>query len=128
MYDFPFEKIRMKGDVLTLFSGGGSVEDISSFHLSYYEQELHFLSLRIGFLKSGGPPYFRHFRIIFIYKNNMGWRGEPRYTKCDTDHTYSAAKLAGLEDMAEFLQRQAKSGANHTGAFNSARNPRSLWL
>ena len=64
----------------------------------------------------------------FSYEFLMGWRGEPRYTKCDTDHTYSAAKLAGLEDMAEFLQRQAKSGANHTGAFNSARNPRSLWL
>jgi hypothetical protein len=39
----------MKGNVFALFSGGGSIEDISGFILSYYEQELHFLSLRIEF-------------------------------------------------------------------------------
>ena len=46
----------MKGDVLTLFSSGGSVEDISSIILSYYEKALHFLSLRIDFLKSKMTP------------------------------------------------------------------------
>ena len=60
----------MKCDILILFLGGVSKEDISSFYLSYCEQELHFLSLRIGFLKSGRPPYFRHFRIIFTVKND----------------------------------------------------------
>ena len=51
-----FTKIRMKGDVFAIFSDELSVEDISSIILSYHEQELHFLSLRIDFLKSKMTP------------------------------------------------------------------------
>ena len=81
MYGMHFVKICMKGDVFALFSGGGSVEDISSFYLSYYEQDLQFLSLRIGFLKSGGPAYFRHFGIIFTFKNEANMSGPPDFKK-----------------------------------------------
>jgi len=48
-------KYHMKGNVFDPFSGGRSVEDISSFILSYYGQELHFLSLRIEFSSQNDP-------------------------------------------------------------------------
>ena len=46
------DKISHERRCFRPFSGGGSVEDISSIILSYYEQEFHFLSLRIDFLKT----------------------------------------------------------------------------
>ena len=45
-------KYRKKGDVFALFLSGVSIENISSFRLSFCEQDLHFVSLRIKFLKS----------------------------------------------------------------------------
>ena len=63
----------MKGDVLALFSGGGSVEDISSIILSYYEQEFLFLSLRIDFLKSKMTPKMTYFLVIFKVKIGPFW-------------------------------------------------------
>ena len=56
-----FLKIRMKGYVFAPFSGGGSVEDISSIILSYYVQEFHFLSLRIDFLNAKMTPKMTKF-------------------------------------------------------------------
>ena len=58
----------MKGDVLAIFSDELSVEDISSNRLSYHEQELHFLSPRIDFLKSKMIPKNDQFLIIFKVK------------------------------------------------------------
>ena len=63
----------MKGDVFVPFSGGGSLEDISSIILSYYEQELHFLSVRNDFLKSKMTPKMTYFLVIFKVKIGPFW-------------------------------------------------------
>ena len=63
----------MKGEVFALFSGGGSIEETLSYLLSYYEQEMHFLSLRIGFLKSEKPPKKGPKWYIFDVKNIPFW-------------------------------------------------------
>ena len=63
----------MIGDVFAIFSGGGSVEDISSIILSYHEQELHFLSLRIDFLKSKMTPKMTYILVNFKVKISPFW-------------------------------------------------------
>ena len=60
--------MRVKGDVFSPFSGGGSVEETLSYLLSYYEQELLFLSLRIDLLKSKMTPKMTYFLVIFKVK------------------------------------------------------------
>ena len=68
-----FVKICLKGDVIAIFSGGKLIEDISSFILSYYELKLHFLSLRIDFLKSKMTPKNDQFLVIFKVKIGRFW-------------------------------------------------------
>ena len=63
----------MIGDVFAIFSDELSVEDISSIILSYHEQELHFLSLRIDFLKSKMTPKMTYFLVIFKVKIGLFW-------------------------------------------------------
>ena len=63
----------MKSDVFAIFSDELSVEDISSIILSYHEQELHFLSLRIDFLKSKMTPKMTYFLVIFKVKIGPFW-------------------------------------------------------
>ena len=70
----------MKGDGFALFSGGGSVEDIFSIILSYYEQEL-FLITENWFFEILWTPYFRHFDIIKMMPKCRKYWGPPDFKK-----------------------------------------------